>query len=79
VDNNLHHRIIRGVQALEDMGDPDSLKILNLIDRLLADDWTGSGVYEALDGALKAAEGDGAIPQRNTQFDCEICGKPGGH
>lgn len=44
------------IDALRDMGDPDSLKVLSLIDRLLADDWSGSGVYEALDSALKAAE-----------------------
>lgn len=45
------------LQSLADMGDPDSVKILSLIDRLLADDWHGSGVYEALDAALAAAEG----------------------
>jgi len=44
------------IQSLADVGDPDSVKILSLIDRLLADDWHGSGVYEALDAALAAAE-----------------------
>ena len=48
--------IMGAIEALDDMGDPDSLKVLNLIDRLLADDWTGCGVYEALDEALKKAE-----------------------
>ena len=48
--------IMGAIEALDDMGDPDSLKILNLVDRLLADDWTGCGVYEGLDELLKAAE-----------------------
>jgi hypothetical protein len=44
------------VAALGDIGDEESFAVLKLISRLLADDWTGSGVYEALDAALKAAE-----------------------
>jgi hypothetical protein len=56
-------KIIEAISALSDMGDPDSLKVLNLIERLLADDWTGSGVYEALDKALAAAENAEAIVQ----------------
>ncbi len=50
------HQLHQAIEALIDMGDPDSLKILGLIDRLLADDWHGCGVYEALDAALKNAE-----------------------
>lgn len=52
-------QIHEAIDALAEMGDPDSLKVLNLIDRLLADDWTYSGVYEALDEALKKAEEGG--------------------
>ncbi len=49
-------KLIEAIEALDDMGDPDSLKVLSLIDRLLADDWTGCGVYEGLDELLKKAE-----------------------
>jgi hypothetical protein len=48
--------VLEGVLSLYDLDDEDSHKVLSLIDRLLADDWTGSGVYEALDQALSAAE-----------------------
>ena len=61
VDRGMPVDMAEALLALYDMGDPDSLKVLNLIDRLLADDWTGSGVYEALDQALSAAEA--LVPQ----------------
>ena len=61
VDRGMPVEMAEAVLALYDMGDPDSLKVLNLIGRLLADDWTGSGVYKALDEALKAAEA--LVPQ----------------
>lgn len=48
--------IMGAIEALDDMGDPDSLKILNLLDRLLAEDWSGTGVYEAIDNVLMTAE-----------------------
>lgn len=53
-------RMIEALKALRDMGDPDSLKVLSLVDMLLADDWTGTGVYEALNDALEMAAADPA-------------------
>ncbi len=50
------HKLMEALVALDDMREPDSLLVLNLIDRLLADDWTGTGVYEGLGKLLGAAE-----------------------
>ena len=44
------------IDALVTMGDPDSLYILSLIERILADDYSGTGLYEAIDKALKLVE-----------------------
>ena len=53
--------LTEALEALADMADPDSLRIISLMDRLLADDWTGSGVYEALDQALTLAESQAPV------------------
>jgi hypothetical protein len=44
------------IRALADEGGADALRVVCLIDRLLQDDWTGCGVYEALEEALDKAQ-----------------------
>jgi hypothetical protein len=48
--------ISMALEAMADMADPDSLRVLSIIHRLLADDWCLSGVYEACEEALTKAE-----------------------
>ena len=49
------------LEVMQHEGTPTDTMVLSLVYRLLADDWTGSGVYEALDQALSAAEA--LVPQ----------------
>lgn len=46
--------------VIRDMGydpeDPYNARIIKIIDRLLADDYTGSGLFEDIDAALDKAE-----------------------
>jgi hypothetical protein len=46
------------LEAMADMGDPDSLRVISIIHRLFADDWSLSGVYEACEEALTKAESE---------------------
>jgi hypothetical protein len=48
------------VQVITDIGsenDEYAKTVIPLIQRILADDYTGSGLFEAIDKALKAVEG----------------------
>jgi len=49
-------QLVSAIDALFDMGDPDSQEVLSLISRLLADDWTGTGLYQKIDRALSEVE-----------------------
>jgi hypothetical protein len=50
------HQVHEALEAMADMADPDSLRVISIIHRLLADDWSLSGVYEACEEALTKAE-----------------------
>jgi len=49
--------LLDGINALLEMGDPDSLRVLSLIDRMLADDFTGTELFTEVEMALNKAEG----------------------
>lgn len=55
-DGRKFQDIHEALEAMADMGDPDSLRVVSIIHRLLADDWSQSGVYEACEDALTKAE-----------------------
>ena len=61
--------ISEAVEALIDMGDPDSLRILNVLSLILEDDWTGSGVYEAVEQAVAVAKASSLMDAVDELYD----------
>jgi len=61
-DKGLSHPIAAGLSdIIHDIGaegpdDPYARTVLPLIERILADDYTGTGLFEAIDRALKLVE-----------------------
>ena len=51
-------RLHEAIDALAATGDQDDARVINIIDRLLFDDWTGTGVYESCEEALTKAEAE---------------------
>jgi hypothetical protein len=52
-------QMIQAIREFYDAGEPTDIKVLTIIDRILCDDFTGSGMYEELEAVLaKYIEGD---------------------